>query len=103
MNITHIKISKFKEFYQTKINEANKILVELKTNYPFDPKLIKLLNHISSIEPTEKTVSQIREEFHNNKFIKVINICGDMLNKTPYSLWLLHVIGLASHKRKQIS
>lgn len=102
MNIIDIKISKFKEFYQTKrINEANKILVELKTKYPFDPKLIKLLNHISSVEPTEKTKNKIREEFHNSKFIKVINICGDMLNKTPYSLWLLHVIGLTFTKAKQ--
>ncbi len=39
MNIIDIKISKFKEYYQTKrINEANKILVELKTKYPFDLK-----------------------------------------------------------------
>ncbi len=53
--------------------------------------MIKLINHISSVEPTEKTKNKIREEFYKNKFVKVINICGDMLNKTPYSLWLLHV------------
>ena len=92
-------ILKFREFYKKKnFDEASKLLIKLKNEYPLHPQFIKLKSQISSFEPSEKTKNKLRDEFSKDRFISVVNATGTLLNQTPYSLWLLHVIGLAFTK-----
>ena len=99
MNSIDIKISKFFNFYNDKnIKEANKVLMELRKNHLLDVKYINLIKSITSYEPSEDSKNKIRDKYQNKKFISVVNACGFLLDKTPYSLWLLHVVGLAFTK-----
>ena len=97
-----LQIAEFKECSSSGQREkADKLLIDIKKKHPLHPKTSKLISDISSYEPSDDIKDRLSKEFNDGKFIRVINICGSMLSKTPYSIWLLHVIGLAFTKIKK--
>jgi tetratricopeptide (TPR) repeat protein len=97
-----LQIAEFKECSSSGQREkADKLLIDIKNKHPLHPKTSKLISDISSYEPSDDIKDRLSKEFNDGKFIRVINICGSMLSKTPYSIWLLHVIGLAFTKIKK--
>lgn len=91
-----LDISNFLGLYKYgHFDKAHLELQKIRKKYPLNPKISKLILDLSSFEPNPQTQNKIKSEFDKNRFISVVNACGTLLNKNPYSIWLLHVIGLA--------
>ena len=99
MNHIDLQISNFNKLYESgEYSAAHKILLSIKSKYELHPKFIKLVKSKTDYIPPDSFVVRVRFEIQNFRHNAVINACGSLLQKHPYSTWLLTTIGLAFTK-----
>ena len=99
MNQIDLQISNFNKLYESgEYSDAHKILLSIKSKYELHPKFIKLVKSKTDFIPPDSFVERVRLEIQNFRHNAVINACGSLLQKYPYSTWLLTTIGLAFTK-----
>lgn len=99
MDQLNFQISHFNKLYDCgDYSAAHKVLLSIKSQYELHPKFIKLVKSKTGYIPPDNFVRRVRLEIQNFRHNAVINACGSLLQKHPYSTWLLTTIGLAFTK-----